>query len=100
MFDDCKREMHDLSKEKIELRIENKELQNGIVFCHNQINDLKRRINELQSKISTSHDADLSDRVMELEDYIGKKSPHKWYCGVGWWNQRTVTGKSKERRHD
>ena len=75
MFDDCKREIQDLRKENNELRNKNKELQNSIESCHNQTNDLKRRIDKLQSKLSTSHDADLSDPVMNLEDYTKKTLP-------------------------
>ena len=73
MADDCKREIQDLRKENNELRNENKELQNSIEFCHNQIIDLKKRINEFQGKFTISHDAALSDRVKKLEDYIRKK---------------------------
>ena len=74
MFDDCKREIQDLRKENNDLRNENKELQRSIEFGHSQTNDLRKRIDELQSKISISHDADLSDRVMKLEDQTRKKN--------------------------
>ena len=70
--------------EKKELRAENKELQHNIELCHNQTKHLKIRINKLQSNFSTSQDADLGDRVMKLEDYARKESPHKSYCRAGW----------------
>ena len=58
-----------------------KELQIIIEVCHNHTNELKRRIDNLQSKFITSHDANLSDRIMKSEDYTMKKrSPYKWYC--------------------
>ena len=73
MFDDCKRETQHLRKENNELRNENKDLKNSIELCHNQTNDLKKCIEELRSKFSTSHDINLNDRVMKLEVYIRKK---------------------------
>ena len=80
IFKDSKGETQELHNEKKnEWCTENKDLQNSIEFCHNQTNDLKRHIDELQSAFSTLHDADLSDRVMKLEDYT-KKTPYKWYC--------------------
>ena len=84
VFDDCRRETQDLRKENNDLRNENKELQNSIEFCDNQTNDLKKRIDKLQSKFSISHDAYLSYRVMSYKITPGKKSPHKWYCRTGW----------------
>ena len=53
------------------MRNENKKLQNSIKSCHNQTNDLDRRIDKAQSI------AFLSERVMKLEDYARKKSPYK-----------------------
>ena len=39
-------------KENNDLRNENKELQISIEFCHNQTNDLKKHIDELQSNLA------------------------------------------------
>ena len=55
------------------MRDENKEQQKNIEFCQNQSNYLKRRIDELRSPFSTSHDAELSDQVMTLLDYTREK---------------------------
>ena len=52
MFDDCKLEIQELRKENNDLRNGNKELENSIEFCHNQTNDIKKRIDVLQSKLS------------------------------------------------
>ena len=84
MFDDCKREIQESRKENNDLQNENEELQSSIEFCHNHTNDLKKRIYELQSMFSISHDGALNDRVIELEDYTRKKSPHLWHCRTGW----------------
>ena len=65
MFEDCKRDIEKIRNENNELRTENNQLQNCKELCHNQTIDLKKRINELQSAFSTSHDADLGDRVMK-----------------------------------
>ena len=73
MFHDCEREILDLRKDDNEVCTENIELQKSMEFRHNQTNDLKRRIDELQSEFSTSHDTDLSNRVMKLEDNTRKK---------------------------
>ena len=62
------------ARKKTDLHNENKEFQSSIEFFHNQTNDLKKRIDEVQSKFSFSHAADLSVRVMKLEDYTGKKN--------------------------
>ena len=84
MFEDCKRDIERLRNGNSKLRTENKELQNTIEFCHNQTIDLKKRIDELQSTFSTSHDADLGIRVKKLEDYPRKKNPpYKWQCRAG-----------------
>ena len=74
MFEDCKRVIEKLCNENNELRTENEELRNKIEFCHNHSIDLTRRIDELQSAFSTSHQADLSDRAMKLEHYTKKKA--------------------------
>ena len=74
MFKDCKRDIEKLRNENNELCTENKELQKSIEFCHNQTIDLKKRIDELQGAFGTSHEADLSERVMKLEDYTRKKN--------------------------
>ena len=84
MFEDCKQDIEKLRNENIEFRTENKELQKSIEFCHNETIDLKKRIDELQSAFGTSHEADLGDRVMKLEDYTRKKNPLKWYWRAGW----------------
>ena len=73
MFEDCKRGIEKLRSVSNELRTGNKEHQDSIELCHNQTVDFKKRDDELQSAFSTSHDADLSDRVMNLEDYTKKK---------------------------
>ena len=57
MFEDCKRDIEKLRNGNNELRTENADILISIYFYHNQTNDLKRRINELQSAFSTVHDA-------------------------------------------
>ena len=74
LFDNCKREIQELRMENNALRNGNKELQNRIEFCHNQTNDLKKRINALLSKINISHGDGLSDRVMKLGDHARKRT--------------------------
>ena len=61
MFEDCKCDIEKLRNENNELHTENSELQKSVEFSHNQTIDLKKRINELQSEFSTSHDVDLGD---------------------------------------
>ena len=72
MFEDCKSEIQELNEES-ELRTENKKLQKSFENSHNQTNYVKRRIDEPQSAFSAPHDADLSDRGMNLEHYTRKK---------------------------
>ena len=74
MFDDGRREIQDLRKENDDLRNENKELPNSIDIFHIQTNDLRKRIDELRSEFIIWHDADLSDRVMKLENFTRKKN--------------------------
>ena len=54
------------------LRNEDKDLQKNLWFCHDQTIDLQKRINELQSVFSASHDDYLSDHVRTLEKKQGK----------------------------
>ena len=74
MLEDCKRDIEILRNENNELRTENKELKNSIELCHNQTFHLKKHTHELQSVFSTSHDSDLGNRVMKLEDYTRRKT--------------------------
>ena len=73
IFEDFKREIQQLHNKNNELCNENKELQNSNGFWRSKTNDLKRRIDELRSPFSTSHDAELSDQVMTLLDYTREK---------------------------
>ena len=59
-------------------------IQSSIEFCHNQTIDLKKRFDELQSAFSTSHDADLGDRVLKLKDYTEKNLPIIDTVELGW----------------